>query len=241
MLGAAVIFFTRVPLRLSGGPSSDELARAATWLPVIGWFIGGVAAGVWWLAALVWPPVVAAGASLAATILLTGALHEDGWADVCDGFGGGATRERVLEIMRDSRIGAFGAIGLVVMLGLKWQGTVELPVMRWPALLIAGHALSRAAAVSLLATLDYVQTEGKAKPLAVRLSPARTAIALVGGALPLAALPVRFWWAIMAVVAVRFVMSRWFVRRIGGYTGDCLGATQQLAELAFYLTALALT
>jgi len=238
-LAAAVIFFTRVPLRLRGGPAAADLARAATWLPAIGWLAGAVAAGVWWLAALVWPPAVAAGVSLAATLLLTGALHEDGWADVCDGFGGGATRERVLEIMRDSRIGAFGAIGLVVMLGLKWRATAALPPSILPMTLIAGHALSRAAAVSLMATMDYARETGKAKPLAVRLGAGRLAIALGCGVLPLTMLPARFWWAAVAVLAVRLLLARWFACRIGGYTGDALGAAQQLGELAFYLTVLA--
>jgi adenosylcobinamide-GDP ribazoletransferase len=145
--------------------------------------------------------------------------------------------------MHDSRIGAFGAIGLVVALALKWQTLAALPPLRAATLMIAGHAASRVFAISYLASLDYVRPEGKAKPVAQRLSlPALVFAALIG-------LPWLFWpawpdWragvATLAVLgALRFVLGRYFVRRIGGYTGDCLGFAQQIFEIAIYLTGLA--
>jgi adenosylcobinamide-GDP ribazoletransferase len=184
---------------------------------------------------------VATGVSLAATLLLTGALHEDGWADVCDGFGGGTSAERTLDIMRDSRIGAFGAIGVVVMLGLKWQAISALPGPWVPAALVAGHALSRAAAVSLMVTLPYVRGESaKAKPMATTLGGGRLVFALATGGVSLFLLPLRMWWAVLVVAVARGALAWWFQRRIGGYTGDCLGAAQQVCEVLVYLSVLAL-
>lgn len=238
---AAVMFFTRVPLVSSADHNPADLQRAAAWFPLVGWLVGAAAAGVWWAAAQVWPPMVASGLSLVATLLLTGAFHEDGFADVCDGFGGGYTKERVLAIMRDSRVGAFGAIGVVMMLGLKWQTVAALPVTVGAAVLLAGHALSRAAAVSLMAVLPYVREEaGKAKPLATELSGGRLVVALVCGVAPLALMPGKWAWAVVGVAGVWLLLARWFKHRIGGYTGDCLGAAQQVCEVVFYLGVLAL-
>ncbi len=238
---AAVMFFTRVPVPSSARHDPADLQRAAAWFPLVGWLVGAVAAGVWWATVQVWPPMVASGLSLAATLLLTGAFHEDGFADVCDGFGGGYTKERVLEIMRDSRVGAFGAIGVVMILGLKWQAVAALPVTMGAAVLFAGHAVSRAAAVSLMTVLPYVREEaGKAKPLATELGGGRLATALVCGFAPVVLLPARCAWSVAAVAVVWWLLGRWFRRRIGGYTGDCLGAAQQVTEVVFYLSVTAL-
>lgn len=242
-LRAAVMFFTRLPVPTSGKYDPADLHRAAAWFPLVGWLVGAVGAAVWWLSMQVWPPAVASGLSLVATLLLTGAFHEDGFADVCDGFGGGYTKERVLEIMRDSRVGAFGAIGVVVMLGLKWQAVAALPLVGFTAVAVifAGHTVSRTATVSLMAVLPYVREEmGKAKPLATELSGGRLVVALACGLAPLALLPLRTGWAVIGVFAVWLVMGMWFRRRLGGYTGDCLGATQQVTEVVFYLGVLAL-
>ena len=242
-LRAAVMFFTRLPVPSSAHYDSADLQRAAAWFPLVGWLVGAVAAGVWWAAAQVWPPAIASGLSLAATLLLTGAFHEDGFADVCDGFGGGYTKERVLEIMRDSRVGAFGAIGVVVMLGLKWQTVAALPLASYTgaAVIFAGHTVSRAAAVSLMAVLPYVREEaGKAKPLATELSGGRLLVALGSGVAPLVLLPLSASWVLVGVLVVWLVLAAWFRRRLAGYTGDCLGAAQQVTEVVFYLGVLAL-
>jgi adenosylcobinamide-GDP ribazoletransferase len=263
-LHSAVMFFTRIPLPSLANHEDADLQRSSAYFPLVGWLVGAVAAAVWWAGLKVWPPAVASGASLAATLLLTGAFHEDGFADMCDGFGGGHTRERIMEIMRDSRIGAFGAIGLVVMLGLKWRavaafagggsaaaagagaaaGWAALPALPAgllaPAIILAAHAVSRGAAISLLATLPYAQETGKAKPLATHLRGARLAAAMLFALAPLVLLPARLWWALAAVAPARAWVARRCRRRIGGYTGDCLGAAQQVCELVFYLAAAAL-
>jgi adenosylcobinamide-GDP ribazoletransferase len=129
----------------------------------------------------------------------------------------------------------------VMMLGLKWQTVASLPVMLGACVLFAGHALSRAAAVSLMAVLPYVREEsGKAKPLATELSGGRLVTALVCGLAPLAFLPVRCVWSVAGVAVMWLLLARWFKRRIGGYTGDCLGAAQQVTEVVFYLSVTAL-
>jgi adenosylcobinamide-GDP ribazoletransferase len=176
---------------------------------------------------------------MAATLVATGAFHEDGLADSCDAFGGGYTRDDVLRIMHDSRIGTFGAVALVIALGLKWQALAAMPPLRAAWTMIAAHAASRAAAVSLLMSLDYVRPEGKAKPVAQRMGARAAWVAAAFG------LPWLFWpdWraglaAFVALALARAWAARYFVKRIGGYTGDCLGFAQQLCELAIYLVML---
>jgi adenosylcobinamide-GDP ribazoletransferase len=240
-IAAAVMFFTRLPVPAGWGETRADLQRAAAYFPLVGWLVGAFAAAVWWLARLEWGPAVASGLSLAATLLLTGAMHEDGFADSCDGFGGGYTRERVLEIMRDSRIGAFGAIGVVTMLGLKWQAVAALPATLAPALLIGGHVVSRAVSTSVMASLVYVREDAaKAKPLATELSAARLGLVVATALAAFALLPPRVWWAALVLLGVRAVLVRWLRHRLGGYTGDCLGAVQQASEVIFYLVAIAL-
>jgi adenosylcobinamide-GDP ribazoletransferase len=236
----ALGYFTRVPVPRWVGYEPHYLNAAARYFPLVGVLVGGLGALVYLAALRVFPPSVAVLLSMAATLLVTGAFHEDGLADCCDAFGGAYTREDVLRIMHDSRIGAFGAIALVIALALKWQTLAALPPLRAAGLMIAAHAASRTCAISYLATLDYVRAEGKAKPVAQRLSGAAFAWAAVFG------LPELFWpdWrfgcaALMMLAVLRFAMGRYFVRRMGGYTGDCLGFAQQIFELAIYLLGLA--
>jgi len=240
-LWAALIFFTRIPMPTLPSSTPGDWQRAATYFPAVGYLVGGVTAGVWWCAALVFPPLVASGLSLVAGILLTGAMHEDGLADYCDGFGGGWTKEKILAIMRDSRTGAFGVVALIMTLGLKWQAIASLPRVLVPLLLLASQTISRSGAVSLMAALDYAGSEdGKARPLSSRMGTGRLFATIVFGLAPYALLPLHFWWAGAPVFVVRLLAALWFRHRIGGYTGDCLGAVQQVGELTFLLTALAL-
>jgi adenosylcobinamide-GDP ribazoletransferase len=242
----ALGYFTRVPVPRWVGFEPAWLNAAARYFPLVGALIGMLAALVYLVALRVFPPGVAVLLSMALTLLATGAFHEDGLADCFDAFGGAYTREDVLRIMHDSRIGAFGAIGLVVALALKWQTLAALPPARAAMLMIAGHAASRACAISYLVSLEYVRPEGKAKPVAQHMSVAAWLCACVFG------LPWLFWptwsaapdWragvATLVVLAVlRFALGRYFVRRIGGYTGDCLGFAQQVFEIAIYLVGLA--
>jgi adenosylcobinamide-GDP ribazoletransferase len=242
----ALGYFTRVPVPRWVGYEPHYLNAAARYFPLVGVLIGGLSAVVYLAALRVFPAGVAVLLSMAASLLVTGAFHEDGLADCVDAFGGAYTREDVLRIMHDSRIGAFGAIALVIALALKWQTLAALPPMRAASLMIAAHAASRTCAISYLATLDYVRAEGKAKPVAQRLSAGAFMCAAIFG-LPwllwpngLAAPDWRFAGSVAVVLLVlRVAMGRYFVRRIGGYTGDCLGFAQQVFELSIYLVGLA--
>lgn len=232
----AVRFFTRLPVPAWVGHSPEALNHSARYFPLVGLVVGLIGALVFAFASFFLPKTLAVLLAMAATVLVTGAFHEDGWADMVDGFGGGWTRERTLEIMKDSRIGSYGTIALVLLLLAKFMALVELDMLLIAPALIAGHALSRLCATSLLHFLDYAREEGKAKPLATRIGNGELALAAVFGLIALPMLPPlsALVGVVFAAVATLF-LARKFHHRLGGYTGDCLGATQQLAEVAFYL------
>jgi adenosylcobinamide-GDP ribazoletransferase len=242
----AWVYFTRVPLPAGlsrwVGYEADYLSGSARYFPVVGVAVGALGAAVYLLALRRFPPSVAVLLSMAATLLVTGAFHEDGLADCFDAFGGAYTREDTLRIMHDSRIGAFGAIALVLALLLKWQVLTALPSARVAWLMVGAHAASRSTAISLMLSLDYVRDQGRAKPLAQRLGLGAAAVAGLTG---LVCLIWPDWrWAcgaLLLLLLLRAFLAHWFKRRLGGYTGDCLGLTQQLSELALYLLALAWT
>ena len=232
---AALRFMTRLPLPARLGHGSVGLDRASRYFPAVGLVVGAIAALVFALTSFFWPKTIAVLASMATTLYLTGAFHEDGWCDTVDGFGGGWTRARILEIMKDSRIGSYGAVALVVLLLAKFCALVEIDAAGIAPALLAGHAFSRLCATTVLHTLDYARAEGKAQPLSVAKPRgdlwvgAFTALAAIMLLKPLPALTA----TLLAVLATLW-LARLFKKQIGGYTGDCLGATQQLAETAFY-------
>ena len=239
---AALRFFTRLPVPAWVGHSQDQLDHAARYFPLVGVIIGAIGAGVTLAAAQLLPETPAVLLGMAATILATGAFHEDGFSDSCDGFGGGWEKLQVLTIMKDSRVGSYGAIGVTMMLLAKFSTLSELdarhPAMTFALVLIAGHALSRFASTALIYALDYVREDetSKSKPLAKRMGKGELALAALFALVPCALLPLsQVLIAIALVVLATMIAARYFVRRIGGYTGDCLGATQQVTELAFYL------
>ena len=242
----ALQFFTRLPIPAWVGFEAAWLQHASRYFPLVGVVVAAVAAGVYYAAALVLPAPVAAVLSTAASIYITGAFHEDGFADTCDGLGGGITKERALEIMKDSRVGAYGAIGIVCILATKLSALAMLPPRVAVAALFVAHPLSRLAATALIWKLDYVRGEGKAKPLAQQMTAKEFAIAALTCALPAACVLAAGWTtptamlaAALASAAAALWLGRLFVRRLGGYTGDCLGAVQQLAEALVYVAVLA--
>lgn len=234
LLKTALIFFTRIPLRIEDFQESD-LNRSAKYFPLVGIVVGGVAAAVFGIALFFWPIELAVLASMVATLLLTGAFHEDGLADTADGLGGSLERERVLTIMKDSRIGTYGAIALVMGLLIKFEALIHISAPLLPGVLLAGHALSRFAALLVIHMQTYVRDDGKAKPLATSLSRKELGYAAIFGLLPLALLAPKFLLALIPVAIVWGWFSHRIKVRLGGYTGDCLGAMQQLTEIAFYL------
>jgi len=242
----ALQFFTRLPIPRWVGFDPAWLNQASRYFPLVGVVVALITGGVYVLAFKFLPPAIAVILSVAAGIYVTGAFHEDGFADMCDGFGGGMTQERVLEIMKDSRIGAYGAIGIFCLLLLKCAILTQIPPSRVLAALLLAHPMSRLMAVSLIWRLDYARAEGKAKPLAQKMRTMEFAIAAITALLPalmLIYLGWLSWTMLISGLALALVATLWlarkFVRRIGGYTGDCLGAVQQVTEAIFYLCVLA--
>ena len=266
----AVQFFTRIPItgRLADwvGFSPDLLRASSAHFPGVGALIGAIAAASYAVIAALLPasaftPLVAATMSTAVTVLATGGFHEDGLADVADGLGGSIDKARALEIMKDSHVGAFGAMALVLALLAKVAllailGSVEGVPNGWVAgfeksalngwyvcaALFAGHVISRGLPLLLIYLLPHVgdTATSKSKPLAEQIAPAGLLMALawcvaallVAGALiDLTSLLVACGFAVVALLW----MGRLFQRRLAGFTGDCLGATQQVCEIAFYL------
>ena len=231
----AIRFFTR--LRIPGTLGHDSLAleRAIGFFPATGLIVGGFAAAVFAAAILILPKTLAVVLAIGIAIALTGAIHEDGWNDTVDGFGSSLDKQEILSIMRDSQVRAVGAVALIALLISRLLALVELDQALIPAALVAGHAVSRFCATVVFAKLDYVRAEGKAKPFNQRVRDHELALAALPALLPLFFLP--FWPVVFALLfagGATYWLARLFEKRIGGYTGDCLGATQQFAELAFY-------
>jgi adenosylcobinamide-GDP ribazoletransferase len=244
----ALGYFTRISVPGWVAWAPERLAHAAPFLPLVGWVVGGAGAASLLLLSQVLPASVAVILSMAVTIRLTGAFHEDGFADSCDGLGGGWEKAQILAIMKDSRIGSYGAIGIVLMLLAKAAALIELalvsPTTAAAALFVA-HALSRLAAVGVLHALPYARSDdsSKAGAVAQRLSRAELAMAGAFGLLPSALLlsPLQGPAALALTALVTLWLARLFLRRLGGHTGDLLGAVQQATELACYVGILAAT
>lgn len=242
----AVGFFTRLPVPSFADFKESDLNHAARYFPLVGWLVGIIAVLVWWLATLLLPADLAILCSMAATIYLTGAFHEDGLADSADGIGGGLDKDKILVIMQDSRLGSYGAVALIGMLFFKFHALLALSPALLPFALIAAHALSRGCAVGIMATARYVRFQGKAKPLATVMRKSELALAALFGLLPVMAYALMLAYNGHAAGCMLLCVSLpvsliWFwwrqliLRNLQGYTGDTLGATQQLTELAFYL------
>jgi adenosylcobinamide-GDP ribazoletransferase len=238
----AVQFLTRLPVP-PGLYTPARMTASPRWYPAVGLLVGSIAGLVYAAAVLAFPPQIAAALAVGAGVLLTGCLHEDGFADTCDGLGGGATVERALTIMRDSRIGTYGAVALVLMLATKILTLGALPQTAAPAVLVAGHAASRASVVAVMATSRYLRADGAATRLSVGIGGQGLAFALATGGLailgPLAVVtPLAAAGGFVGLALGHGLMRRIFERRLSGYTGDCLGAIQQTSELGFYLGVL---
>jgi adenosylcobinamide-GDP ribazoletransferase len=250
----ALQFFTRIPV--TGGLAdwvgfSPAMLRAsAAHFPGVGWVIGGLCAALLYGLLALLPPVaaapwVAAVLSTALGVMLTGAFHEDGLADLADGLGGSPERERALEIMKDSRIGSFGAIALVLVLMAKVGALAMLAQTgAWLAAvaLFAAHVTSRLMPLFLIWRLPHVgdTATSKSKPLADQVG---VRVLLVGGLWWVLAMALAMWclphaaWpqAVLCALLALVWMWRLLSRRLQGFTGDGLGATQQVCEVAFYL------
>jgi adenosylcobinamide-GDP ribazoletransferase len=241
-LNISILFCTRLPLAQSAPVSGGDIARATWAFPIAGALVGGFGALVYWLAhTLALPPLVASALTLAATLAATGCLHEDGLADAADGFGGGATREQKLAIMRDSRIGTYGACALIMSLLLRGSALASLADPTIVALaLVAAHAAGRATMPILMLLLPRARTDGLSAdagrpPLSSVVVAAILAVIALGFALgPMGAII-----AVLLLATVVVVIGWLSLRQIDGQTGDVLGALEQISEIAILLTAAA--
>lgn len=237
----ALGFLTRLPVPPDPDFSAAKLNAASRYFPAVGLVVGGLG----WLTyaaavALFDQAMVAVLLSLALTALLTGAFHEDGFADSCDGLGGGQQREDVLRIMRDSRLGSFGAVGLLLLIMLKVHALNAIATTAGTtvvgAAIMWGHVVSRWLAVSFLVDQPYIGGDGKSKPMASAMSVKHLGLAGVA-VLPLflLGLPGGWWLLLPLLLGWRLLWAGYLRRRMGGYSGDTLGAAQQVAEVLIYL------
>ncbi len=238
---SAVMFLTRLPVSRFVKYDPEHLSQSTCYFPLVGACVGSVGAGVLAIAAQVSSPILAVLISMATTILLTGAFHEDGLADSADGFGGGYTKERTLEIMKDSRIGTYGAIALWLFLTAKLLVLTEIFKQEDSLVLstlVVAHLLGRYSSLPLIYTLNYVRSESTiSKPFAQKASLKRLVFASLYTVLLCSLLLEEGALVAIGVCLLGTLLAgRFFLKRIGGITGDALGAANQLVELAIYLT-----
>jgi adenosylcobinamide-GDP ribazoletransferase len=239
-LAASVAFLTRLPMPRALLEEQGAFARAAMWFPVVGAIVGGIEAGVFVAAARLWSTTVAVVLAVGAVVIATGALHEDALADAADGFGGGKTRERVLEIMKDSRVGSFGVVALLLVMAAKLATLDAIArdgAASFTRAVIVAHVLARWSALPLLAALPYVRgITGIGNSFA---DDGRMSRAVIGTVMSITLTTlIAPSAAFLCVIAASFVTIScgvYFRRRIEGVTGDCLGSVNQIVELLCYL------
>lgn len=233
LIATAFTFMTRFPLVARWSlHSSEDLGRAARYYPLVGIVIGAIGAGVIHAANFVFSRDLAALFALAAMVLATGAFHEDGLADTADGFGGAFEAERKLAIMKDSRIGTYGSVALILSFFFRWELLTEMPIDLVLIGLVSAHALGRWASVLLATMLPYVREGASNKPIADGIRWPELAI----GAVFVGALTYPLWKPHVAAVLLTILLVSILAvicrRQIGGVTGDVLGATNQIVEIA---------
>ncbi len=244
---AALQFFTRLPLPANPDWRPQHDREAAVYAPLVGLLIGLLAVLVLLLSTALFPVAVALVLTLAATVLITGALHEDGFADFCDALGSNHDAQRALAIMHDAHTGTYGVLGIVLLFALKLTSLIAIadnavsPLLTLALLLLTAHALSRFICISFIYTHRYARPQADAK--GARLAAPMSAPALLFSAtcgiaslLLFDWLGLRTFWSVLLLLALLWLLLAVdFTRRLGGYTGDCLGAAQQLAETLIYL------
>ncbi|MEM9991084.1 MAG: adenosylcobinamide-GDP ribazoletransferase [Bacteroidota bacterium] len=248
----ALMFYTRIPCPKDIDHSPAYINKATRYFPLIGWIVGGISFVTYVLGAYLWDNSLAVVFALLAGVLTTGAFHEDGLADVFDGFGGGWTKTKILDIMKDSRLGTYGVIALIFLFLCKFLALDSLLTGIEPTdygllflVFVTYHALARWTAINIVFTSHYSREDAtsKAKPIAKTHGKAEIIGAYLCGLFPLLAL---CWWhplcaaVLVPLFFLYFFSKRYFERWIDGYTGDCLGAVEQLAEGVCLLTFVSL-
>ncbi len=238
----ALGFFSRIPMPAWVSYSPENLNRSSRYFTLVGWLLGGLVAIAFYVVNLFFSINISLWFAMAFSLVLTGAFHEDGLADTADGFGGGYTIEKKLSIMKDSRVGTYGAVAL--MMALMGKYLLLLESRHLVVSLLIAYALSRTLAASLIFDMNYVTDidSSKSKPLANNQSKADLLV-LLTTSLPLFLFLV--WQSALllccVLILVRYTCKFYFIKQIGGYTGDCLGAAQQVGEFIIYASLLLLS
>lgn len=238
----ALMFFTRIPVPFTIPYSGEIMNKSQKYFAWVGLLVGVINAGILYLSAQLFNLEIGIVLMMISSVLLTGAFHEDGFTDMCDSFGGGYGKEKILTIMKDSRVGAYGTIGIILLFALKFLsiqalGTVDL--MKTLGIIILAHTSSRFISGTMIYTHQYVTDidVSKSKPLANK--PLDGMALLVGFISVLLSFVLIPDWRLLLAFALAYLgkicMGWYFKKHIGGYTGDCLGAVQQVTEVLFYL------
>jgi adenosylcobinamide-GDP ribazoletransferase len=242
----ALGFFTRIPVGANLPYSLERMNHCGRYFPLVGAFIALICVVCFALFTIIFPANISLFFMMVISVLVTGAFHEDGLADMADGIGGGMTAEKRLSIMKDSRIGTYGAVSLILALLGKYlllMSVIELGTLSFSLILAIGYISSRALAASIIFNTPYVSDleKSKSKPLAQQQSRGELFTILAIGIMPLLLLPFTSALLIIAVLVVcRLLFKQWLLKRIGGFTGDCLGALQQISELMIYASIVAI-
>lgn len=238
----AMMFFTRIPVPFTIPYSSEIMNRSQKYFAWVGLLVGLINAAILYLSSQLFNLEIGIVLMMISSVLLTGAFHEDGFTDMCDSFGGGYGKEKILTIMKDSRVGAYGTIGIILLFALKFfsiqaLGTVDLMKTLW--IVVLAHTSSRFISGTMIYTHQYVTDidASKSKPLANK--PLDGVALLVGFISVLLSFVLIPDWRLIIAFALAYLgkiyMGWYFKKHIGGYTGDCLGAVQQVCEVLFYL------
>lgn len=235
LLFIAIAFFTRIPVPNNLDFSQQKLNQASRYFSLVGWLVGGICAMLYFILSSLLPNDIAILGSMLVSVLLTGSFHEDGLADTCDGFGGGWEKQQKLSIMKDSRLGTYGVVAIWMVLTFKYMTLVQIESV--VISLLVAHVLSRALATAMIFNLPYVSDEetSKVKPLAELLSAKELFTNLGIAALSLLLVLEMIFPLLIALVVIYFTLRTLYLKQIGGFTGDTLGAAQQISEVGIYL------
>lgn len=241
-LATALMFFTRIPVPFTIPYSSEIMNKSQKYFAWIGLLIGLINAVVLYFCAQLFNLEIGIVLMMITSVLLTGAFHEDGFTDMCDSFGGGYGKEKILTIMKDSRVGAYGTIGIILLFALKFlsiQALGSIDLLKTLGIVILAHTSSRFISGTMIYTHQYVTDidVSKSKPLANKpLDGLALLVGLISVLISFALIPD---WRLMLAFALAYAgkicMGWYFKKHIGGYTGDCLGSVQQVSEVLFYL------
>lgn len=233
----ALCYYSRIPVSRELDFSESNLSKAFRYLPLVGILTASLAGLFFILLSLIFPKAIAVLGMLTLMLLLTGCMHEDGFADFCDGFGAGDGKEQILGIMKDSHIGVYAVLGLIILFAIKFFALMAIPAPYVPMAFIAAHAISRMYSVVMVRYSRYARSEeSKAQHTRLGVDGNTLRIGLIIGLVPLLLLPLGFsLWYLPFSFALYLVFRAYIQRKIDGFTGDTLGALQQFCEVLFYL------